>query len=243
LFNKISSIFFYVFTHEIFGCSNSKLVNQRGPKVPKQVPMLPAQPSQAKRKGPKSTKSQPKRHRTTPSPPRLASSIHVELSPSSLEIQTQQVTSPPRPAPQPQEAPTDVPEQTVDPADLSISSVVPPERTRTAPPQGKVLIIALSPMTFIFANHNHPCNLSVDIIPSTTSADQSIVPTASLSQRREIALKQVSYLISILYIINIYPSDNLSLFPFRNKTPHIAYSLLPSIFPMTRVKKQAPLKQ
>jgi len=58
-------------------------------------------------------------------------------------------------------------------------------------------------MTLIFANHNHRRNFSVDIIPSATSADQPIVPTASSSQRREIALKQVSYLISILYISNI----------------------------------------
>jgi hypothetical protein len=39
-----------------------------------------------------------------------------------------------------------VPEQIADPANLSISSVVPLEQTSTAPPQGKVLIIALSPM-------------------------------------------------------------------------------------------------
>ena len=202
------------------------------------------QPSQAKRKGSKSTKSQPKRQRTAPSPPpRLASPIHVESSPSLPKIQTRQVPSPPRPAPQPQEAPADAPEQTTDPADLSISSVFPLEQTSTAPPQGKVLIIALSPMTLIFANHNHPCNFSVDIIPSATSADQSIVPTASPSQRREISQKQVSYLISIIFIINICPLDNLSLFPFRNKTPEIAYSLLPLTFPMMKVKKLALLTQ
>jgi len=162
------------------------------------------QPSQAKRKGPKSTKSQPKRQRTaTSSPRRPVSPIHVESSPSSPEIQTQQVPSPPRPAPQPQEAPADLSEQTADPADLSISSVVPPEQTSTAPPQGKVLIITLIPMTSISANHNYPCNFSVDIIPSATLADQPTVPTASSSQRREIAQKQVSYLIYILYITNI----------------------------------------
>ena len=104
-------------------------------------------PSPAKRKGPKSTKSQPKRQRTTPSPPpQPASPIHVESSPSSPEIQTQQVPSPPQPAPQPQEAPADVSEQTADPANLIISSVVPPEQTSTAPPQGKVLTIELSSM-------------------------------------------------------------------------------------------------
>jgi len=58
-------------------------------------------------------------------------------------------------------------------------------------------------MNFTFANHNHPHNFSVDIIPSATSADQPTLPIASPSQMREIALKQVSYLISILYIINI----------------------------------------
>jgi len=103
--------------------------------------------SQVKRKGPKSTKSQPKRQRIAPSPPpHPASPIDVESSPSSLEIQTQQVPSPPRSAPQPQEAAVDVPEQTADPADLSISSVVPPTQTSTALPQGKVLTIELSPM-------------------------------------------------------------------------------------------------
>jgi len=127
----------------------------------------------------------------------------VESSPSSLEIQTQQVPSPPRPVPQPQEAPTDASEQIADLVDLSISSIIPPEQTSTTPAQGKVLIIELSPMNFIFPNHNHPCNFSVDIIPSATLTDQPIVPTASSSQRREIALKQVSYLTSILYITNI----------------------------------------
>ena len=70
----------------------------------------------------------------------------MESSPSSPEIQTQQAPSPPQPAPQPQEAPADVLEQTADPADLIISSVVPPEQTSTAPPQGNVLITKLSLM-------------------------------------------------------------------------------------------------
>jgi len=52
-------------------------------------------------------------------------------------------------------------------------------------------------MTLISAIHNYLCNFSVDIIPSATLADQPIVPTVSSSQMREIALKQVSYLISI----------------------------------------------
>jgi hypothetical protein len=74
------------------------------------------------------------------------SPIHVESSPSSPEIHTQQVSSPPQPAPQPQEAPAEVHEQTIDTVDLIISSVVPPEQTSIAPPQGKVLTIELSPM-------------------------------------------------------------------------------------------------
>jgi len=117
----------------------------------------------------------------------------VESSPSSLEIQTQQVPSPPQPVPQPQEAPTDVPEQTADPVDLIISSVVPPEQTSTAPPQGKVLTTKLSPMDLLFSNYNYPCYFSVDIVPSVTLADRPIVPAASPRQMREIALKQVSF--------------------------------------------------
>ena len=105
----------------------------------------------------------------------------MESSPSSPEIQTQQVPSPPRPSPQPQETPSDVPEQIAKPADLGTSSTFPLEQISTAPPQGKVLIIELSSMNFIFANQNHPRNFSVDIIPSATSADQPTVPTASPS--------------------------------------------------------------
>jgi hypothetical protein len=45
-----------------------------------------------------------------------------------------------------------------------------------------------------------PVNFSADIVPSATPADQPIVPSASASQRREIALKQVSYPISISII-------------------------------------------
>jgi len=43
---------------------------------------------------------------------------------------------------------------------------------------------------------------SADIVPSVIPADQPVVPSASASQRREIALKQVNHLISILYITN-----------------------------------------
>jgi len=58
---------------------------------------------------------------------------------------------------------------------------------------------------------------SVDIVPSATPADQPVVPLASTSQRREIALKPVSYLIPILYITNIWSSNNLSPFPFQEQ--------------------------
>jgi len=157
------------------------------------------QPSQAKRKGPKSTKSQPKRQRTAPSsPPRPVSPIHVESSPSSPEAQTQEVPSPPRHVLQ-QEAPANVSEQVADPADLGTSSATLPEQKITIPPQGKVSIIELSPMNFILANYNHPCNFLVQVIPSATLADQPTVPAASPRHRREIALKQVSYLISTFY--------------------------------------------
>ena len=101
------------------------------------------QPSQAlaKRKGPKSTKTQPKRQKIAPSsPPRPLSPIQVASSPSPSEPQTQEVPSPPRPIPQPQEAPPDVLEQIADPVDLGTSSAVPPEQTITIPPQGKVPI-------------------------------------------------------------------------------------------------------
>jgi len=161
------------------------------------------QPSQVKRKGPKSTKSQPKRQKIAPSsPPRPVSLIHVESSPSSPEIQTQQAPSPSRSAPQPQEAPADVFEQIADLTDLSVSSVVTPEQTSTAPTQGKALMITLLPMILIFINHNHSCNISVDIVQSATPADQPIVPAASPRQRRKIALKQVS-LWSPFFIFNI----------------------------------------
>jgi len=124
------------------------------------------QPSQAKRKGPKSTKSQPKRQRTAPSsPPRPVSPIHVESCPSSLEAQTQDVpSSPPRQVPQ-QEAPADVSEQVVDPADLDTSTAILPKQSITIPSQGKVSIIELSPMNFILANYNPPFNFLVQVIP------------------------------------------------------------------------------
>ena len=62
----------------------------------------------------------------------------------------QQASSPPQSAPQPQETPADVLEQTADPVDPIISSVVSSEQTSTAPPQGKVLSTKLSPMDSFF---------------------------------------------------------------------------------------------
>jgi hypothetical protein len=97
--------------------------------------------------------------------------------------------------PSQQEAPANVSEQVANPADMGTSSAIPPEQSVTIPPQGKVLIIELSPMNFIFANYNYPCNFSVEVIPSATSANQPIVPTTSLRQRQEILLNQVSRLI------------------------------------------------
>jgi hypothetical protein len=45
--------------------------------------------------------------------------------------------------------------------------------------------------------HNSSCLLSVDVVPSATLADQPTAPSASSSQRQEIALKQVSHPIFI----------------------------------------------
>jgi len=176
------------------------------------------QPGQVKRKGPKSTKSQPKRQKIAPSsPPRPVSPIHVELSPSSPEIETQQASSPPQPAPQPQEAPAYVLEQTADPADLIISSVIPPEQTSTAPTQGKVLTIKIITDGYIFFLLNYcPCYFSVDIVPSTTPADQPIAPTASLHQKRETETSKS--LVSIfLFSTSDYQTTYLCSL-FRNKT-------------------------
>jgi len=123
------------------------------------------------------------------------SPIQIASSPSPSEPQTQEVPSPPRLVPQPQEAPADVSEQIADPVDLGTSSVVPPEQTITINPQGKVPITE-SLLMNLFISYNHPCNFSTEVFPSATLADQTIVPAASPRQRQEIALKQVSYSIS-----------------------------------------------
>jgi len=133
------------------------------------------------------------------------SPIHVESSPSSPEAQTQQALSPPQPqeAPQPQETSSDVLEQIADPVDPIIPSVVSSEQTSTVPPQGKLLPTTLSPMDLSLKIISNLIIFSVDIVPSATPADQPVVLVASTSQRREIALKQVSYLISTFDITNV----------------------------------------
>ena len=163
------------------------------------------QASKAKRKGPKSTKSQANHQRTaSPPPPPLGSPIHVESSPSLPAAQTQQVPSPPQPQeePQPKETSTDVHEQTADLVGSIIALLVSSIQTSIAPPQGKVLSVKLLPMDLFFHLIIAPVNFSVDIAPSTTPADQPVVPSASTTQRRLIALKQVSYWIIILNFTN-----------------------------------------
>jgi len=73
------------------------------------------------------------------------------------------------------------------------------------------------PMNLSFHLIIIPVNFSADIVPSATLADQPAVPSASTSQRREIALKQVSYLIIILYFTNISSSNNPSPFLFQEQ--------------------------
>jgi hypothetical protein len=106
------------------------------------------QSSQQKRKGAKGTRAQAKLQRVATPPPPPASPIPVESSPSSPEVQTQQVPSPPpmqeapqveepqQEVPQPEDTPADVHELTADPAGSVIASVVSSIQTRTALPQG-----------------------------------------------------------------------------------------------------------
>jgi len=96
------------------------------------------QSSKVMRKGPKSTKSQAKRQKTTaPPPPPLGSPIHVESSPSSPEVQTKETSA-------------DVHEHTADLVGSIIASVVSSIQTSTTPPQGKVMSIKLLPMDLFF---------------------------------------------------------------------------------------------
>jgi len=60
----------------------------------------------------------------------------------------------------------------------------------------------LLPMDLSSQLINIPVNFLVDIVPSAALADQPVVPTASTSQRREMALKQVNHLISIFHTTN-----------------------------------------
>jgi len=152
------------------------------------------QASQAKRKGPKSTKSQAKRQKIAPpSSPPPVSPIHVESSPSLSEVQTQQVPSPPQPQeepqpeepqleePQPEEILADVHEQTANLVGSIIASVVSSIQTSTAPPQGKILSMKLLKMDLFFHFIIMPVNFSSDIVLSATPADQPVVPSASTS--------------------------------------------------------------
>jgi len=75
----------------------------------------------------------------------------------------------------------------------------------------------LLPMDLFFHFIIISANLSADIVPSATPVDQPVVPSALTSQRREIALKQVSYLIIILYFTNISSSNNSSPFLFQEQ--------------------------
>jgi len=142
------------------------------------------QSNKVKRKGPKSTKSQAKRQKTTvPFPPPPGSPIHVESSPSSPEVQTQQAPSPPQPqeAPQPEETSADVHEQTADLVGSIIASVVSSIQISTAPPQGKILSMKSLPMDLSFQPIIISINFSADIVPSAAPADQPVVPLASTS--------------------------------------------------------------
>jgi len=75
----------------------------------------------------------------------------------------------------------------------------------------------LLPMDLYFHLIIIPINFLADIAPSATPGDQPVVPSASTSQRREIALKQVSYLIIIFYFTNISSSNNISPFLFQEQ--------------------------
>jgi len=120
------------------------------------------QSSQPKRKGSKCTRTQAKRQRTATPPPPPRSPITVESSPTSPEAQTQQASSPtqlqeePQPEelqpeePQPEETSADVHEQTTNPANLIIASVVSSIPTSIAPPQGNILSMKLLPMNLLF---------------------------------------------------------------------------------------------
>ena len=172
------------------------------------------QSSQQKRKGAKGTRAQAKRQRVATPPPPPASPIPVESSPSSPEVQAQQVPSSPSmqeapqeeepqqeepqlEVPQPENISADVHESTADPAGPIIASVVSSIQTRTALPQGNIFYNITANELILFRSYNPFCQFSADVAPSAILADQPVAPSTSSSQRREIALKQVSYPISI----------------------------------------------
>jgi hypothetical protein len=98
------------------------------------------------------------------------SPIPVEFSPSSPEVQMQQVPSPPQPqeeahveefqpeGPQPEDILADIHEQTADPAGSIKASVVSSIQTSAAPPQGNIPFIKPLPMNLCFLSYNYFCH-------------------------------------------------------------------------------------
>jgi len=79
------------------------------------------------------------------------------------------------------------------------------------------------------------------VVPSATLVDQSVAPPASSSQRREIALKQVSHPISISNTCRCFDHRiTYFVFFFRNRILLTAYSPSPLTSLKTRARKQAP---
>ena len=139
------------------------------------APEATADKAQSKRKASTGTKAQPKWHRATPS-------------------------SPPQPMSSSQPDPADAPEQTIDPFDQGTSSAAAPKKTITLPTQGMSLLVIFQESTTDKATKKSPLfsaliNSAAEDVPSVDLADphQSIIQTASSSQRQEITLKQVSY--------------------------------------------------
>jgi hypothetical protein len=167
------------------------------------------QSSQPKRKGAKSTRAGTKRQKVATPPPPPASPIPVESSPSPPDVEIQQAPSPPHPQevpeadepqqeePQAEGTSTVVGEQTTGLAGSITSSAVPPIQTSIVLPQGNIFYNIATDELILIQPHNSSCLLSVDVVPSATLADQPTAPSASSSQRQEIALKQVSHPIFI----------------------------------------------
>jgi len=82
------------------------------------------------------------------------------------------------------------------------------------------------------------------VVPSATLADQPMAPSASSSQRQEIALKQVSHPIFINIICRCSNHRMTHfVFLFRNRILLTAYSPLLLISPRTKARKQVPTGQ